>query len=451
MDITKEAVNDLNAIIRINLKEEDYINQVNSELDNYRKKASMPGFRPGKVPMGIIKKMYGKSVLAEQVNKKVSEGLNNYILENKLNILGYPIPNAEKNTTIDFDNQKDFDFYFDIGLAPEFDFELNDTIKVPYYKIKITAKEVNKAIDDMKVRFASEEELEKAEEITDAVQGLFTEVDENGNAVENGVRNEGFFRIEDIKLKTIQNKLLGCKKGDKIMINLMKAFKDEQKVKSLLNLHDGPEEKLASDYELEIKTILRIKEAELNEEFFAKVYPNEEIKDEKAFKKRLKEDLAKHYARDTDRQFLADTINEVIEVTGLELPDEFMKRWLMENNQGKITMEQLEEQYDSYAKTFKWQLIESKLQEQFGKDIQVTEEEVRNTVKAYFNTMGGDAESNPQIDAIVDSVLQNEEERRRIYNDLLDEKFIHVFKNNVTIEEKEVDSEKFFEIASNTK
>jgi len=451
MNIIKEAVGDLNAIIHINLTEEDYIGQVNTELTNYRKKASMPGFRPGKVPMGIIKKMYAKSVLAEEVNKKVSEGLNNYILENKLNILGYPIPNMEKNTTIDFDTQKDFDFYFDIGLAPEFEFELNDKIKVPYYKIKITAKEVNKAIDDLKVRFAAEEQLEKAEELTDAVQGLFTEVNENGEVVEGGISNEGFFRIEDVKLKTIQNKLIGSEKGDKVVFNLLKAFKDEQKVSSLLNLPDGPEEKLKANFKFDIKSVLRIRDAEVNEDLFQKVYPNEDIEDEKAFKKRMKEDLSKHYARDTDRQFLADTINEAINMTGLELPDEFMKRWLMENNQGKISREQLDEQYDGYAKTFRWQLIESKLHEQFGEEIQVKEEDVRNTVKAYFNTMGGDAGSNPQIEAIVDSVLQNEEEKQKIHNDLLDEKFIQVFKKNVTIQEKEVDSEKFFEIASNTK
>jgi trigger factor len=450
MDIKKEAVSDLTAIIHINLKEEDYIEQVNAELADYRKKASMPGFRPGKVPMGIIKKMYGKSVMADQVNKKVSEGLNNYIIENKLDILGFPIPNTEKNVTIDFDNQKEFDFYFDIGLAPEFEFELNEKIEVPYYKIKITAKEVEKAINDLKVRFAPEEQLEKVEEITDSVQGTFKELDPEGNLVDGGVDNDAFIRLEDIKLKTIQNKFLGKKTGDKVVFNPFKAFKDEQKVKSLLNLQDDNEEKLKADYEFEIKSILRIKEAELNEDLFKKVYPDKEIKDEKEFKKVLKEDLARHYERDTDRQFLADTINKLIEVNNLELPDEFMKRWLMENNQGKITREQLDEQYDSYAKTFKWQLIEAKLHDQFGEDILVKEEEIRDKVRAYFNTMG-DMGASPQIEAIIDSVLQNEEEKNRIYNDLLDEKFIKVFKKHVTIQEKEVDSEKFFEIASNTK
>lgn len=450
MNITKEAVNDLNVIIHINLKEEDYIGEVNSQLADYRKKASIPGFRPGKVPMGMVKKMYGKSVMVEAVNKKVSEGLNNYIIENKLNVLGYPLPNPDKTETIDFDTQKDFDFYFDIGISPEFEFELSDKIKVPHYKIKITAKEVDKAIIDMKLRFGEEEHPEKAE-ITDALQGKFTEVDDKGEIIESGVASDGYIRIEDVKLKTIQNKLIGCKIGDKVTINLMKAFKDELKVKSLLNVHDGPDEKLSSEYDFEINSVIRVKEAEINEDLFKKVYPNDEIKDEKAFKAKVKEDLSAHYSRDTDRQFLADTINELINVTNLQLPDEFMKRWLLENSQGKMTKEQLDEQYDSYAKTFKWQLIESKLQEQLGDEIKVSENEVRNKVKAYFNTMGGDADSNPQIDAIIDSVLQNQEEKQRIYNDLLDEKFIKAFKDHVKIQEKEVDSEKFFEIASNTK
>lgn len=450
MDITKEAVNDLNAIIHINLKEEDYIGEVNSQLADYRKKASVPGFRPGKVPMGMVKKMYGKGVLVEAVNKKVSEGLNNFIIENKLNVLGYPLPNPEKTTMIDFDTQKDFDFYFDIGISPEFDFEVTDKIKVPQYKIKVSAKEIDNAINDVKVRFGEEEHPEIAD-ITDALQGKFTEVDDAGLIIEGGVVNDGFFKIDDVKLKTIQKKFIGSKAGDKVVFNLMKAFKDESKVKSLLNLHDGAEDKLSADYEFEVGSVIRVKEAEINEELFKKVYPNDDIKDEKSFKAKLKKDLAAHYSRDTDRQFLADTINEIVSITNLQLPDEFMKRWLMENNQGKITKEQLDEQYDSYAKTFKWQLIESKLHEQFGDDIKVTEDEVRSKVKAYFNTMGGDAESNPQIEAIIDSVLQNQDEKQRIYNDLLDQKFINVFKEHVKIDEKEVNSEKFFEIASNTK
>jgi trigger factor len=450
MNITKEEVNNLNAIIHINLKQEDYIGDVNTQLSDYRKKATMPGFRPGKVPMGMIKKMYGKSVMVDAVNKKVSEALNNYIIENKLNVLGYPLPNSEKTTTIDFDSQNDFDFYFDIGLSPEFEFEVTDKIIVPYYKIKITPKEVEKAINDVKVRFGEEEHPEKAE-MTDALQGKFTELDENGEVVKEGVQNDGYIRIEDVKLKTIQNKLVGKKVGDKVTLNLMKAFKDESKVRSLLNHQDGSDDKLEAEYEFEVASVIRVNEAELNDDLFKKVYPNDEIKDEKEFKSRIKKDLSSHYSRDTDRQFLADTINEIIKLTDLELPDEFMKRWLVESNQGKITKEQLDEQYDSYAKTFKWQLIESKLQEQFGDEIKVGEKDVRDKVKEYFKTMGGDTESNPQLEAIVDSVLQNQEEKQRIQNDLMDEKFIKVFKEHVKIQEKEVDSEKFFEIASNTK
>ncbi len=180
MNITQESNGDLNAIIHINLVEEDYLESVNKQLADYRKKASMPGFRPGKVPMGMIKKMYGKGVLAEEVNKAVSEALNNYIVENKLKVLGYPLPNLDKSATVDLEKSESYDFYFDIGLSPEFEIILSDKISIPYYKIKVKKEDVDKAINDVKVRFGTEENPEKAEE-TDGLQGKFSELDADGN------------------------------------------------------------------------------------------------------------------------------------------------------------------------------------------------------------------------------------------------------------------------------
>ena len=208
MNISQENNGDLTAIIHINLKEEDYLDSVNKQLTDYRKKATMPGFRPGKVPMGMIKKMYGKGVLVEEVNKTVSDGLNNYILENKINVLGYPLPNTEKTTHLDFDNHKEFDFFFDIGIAPEFEIELSDSITIPYYTIKVKDEDVDKAIADVQVRFGKEENPEVAEE-GDALQGTFTEVDQEGELVEEGLTNNGFFRIDDLKLKTVSKNFIG--------------------------------------------------------------------------------------------------------------------------------------------------------------------------------------------------------------------------------------------------
>lgn len=450
MNITQENNGELNAIIQINLSEEDYSDSVDKQLSDYRKKATMPGFRPGKVPMGMIKKMYGKTILAEEVNKAVSEALNNYIIENKLKVLGYPLPNMEKSTMVDFEKQKSFDFFFDIGLSPEFELELSDKIKVPYYNIKVKDEDIDKAINDVKVRFGSEENPDKAE-LTDGLQGKFSELDIEGNLLEGGVENNGFFRIEDIKLKTIQNKFVDIGAGAVVDFNLMKAFKDESKVEALLHLHDKPEDKLNADYRFKVEKVVRSHEAEIGEELFKKVYPNDELKTEQEFRDKISEELTKHYTGDTDRQMLADSINELIKITDIHLPDEFMKRWLVESNQGKITTEQVAEQYESYGKTIRWQLIEGKLQESFGNDVIVSDEDVRDKVRQYFMGAGNQTESNPQIEGIIDNILQNPEERQRVYSGIMDEKFIALFKEKLKLKEKEVDSDKFFEIASNTK
>jgi trigger factor len=450
MNITHENNGELNAIIHIQLSPEDYNEEVTKKLKEYRGKASMPGFRPGKVPMGMIKKMYGKGVVAEEVNKIVSDSLNQYILNEELNVLGYPLPNMEKNTTIDFDKDSEFNFYFDVGLAPEFEVELGEDIKIPYYVVEIDEKEVDNALNDIKMRFGEEENPEKAEE-TDGFQGTFREVDEAGEVVEGGLEHKGYFKIEDIKLKTVKDNFIGKGAGDVVVFNLMKAFKDESKVRSLLHLHEGSEDKLELDYAFDIEKVVRFHEAELNEELFKKVYPAGDVTTEEAFREKVTEEIGKHRAGDSDKQFLSDAIDELIKLSNLELPDAFMKRWLLESNEGKITADQIDTQYDNYLKTMKWQLIESKLQEKFGDEVRIDHEEIREKIRSYFMPGGDPGEKNPQIEQIVDQVLQNEQEAQRIYAGIQDEKYTRLFKDKLTLEEEKVDSDKFLEIASKSK
>ncbi|MCF6342977.1 MAG: hypothetical protein L3J31_09260, partial [Bacteroidales bacterium] len=329
--------------------------------------------------------------------------------------------------------------------------KLDEKTEVPFYTISISDDEIEKAIADVKVRFGTEENPEKAEE-GDGLQGKFVQLDEEGNPVEEGHEHTGFFRIEDIKLKIIQKMFVGKDVGKTVVFNPYQAIKDESKTKSVLNLTDGGEEKWKADYSFEIEKVIRSKEAEAGEELYKKVFPNDDLQTEEQFREKIAEDLSRHYSRDTDRQFLADSINTLIDKAGLKLPDEFMKRWLLDSNQGKITREQVDQQYESYAKTFRWQLIEAKLKEQFGDAIVVSEEEIRDKVRNYFTAMGGaDSAVNLQIEGILDSVLQNQEEKQRIHNELLDEKFIKLFKEHLTLKEESVTTEIFFEIASNTK
>lgn len=449
MNVTQESTGDLTAILKLTLVEDDYRAAVENQLKDFRKKASIPGFRQGHVPMGMVKKMHGKAVLAEEVNKLVSEGLNKHIVDNKINILGYPLPNVEKSSQLDFDNQKEFEFYFDIAISPEVNIEINDKIKVPYYDLLVSDEETEKAINDVKVRFGEEENPEVAE-ANNSLQGNFVQLDEEGNKLEGGIENAAFFNISDIKLKTIIAKFVGKKVDAKVVFNPMKAFKDADKVNHLLGTTEALETPL-SNFEFTINKIILVKEAELNEELFNKVYPNDEIKSVEDFKTKISGELKTHYTRDTDRQFLADTINTLIDIADINLPDEFMKRWLLESNQGKITQEQIDTQYDSYAKTFRWQLIEAKLMETHGEAVKVEEEEIRDKVRAYFTQMGGTGAMAEQMEGILDSVLQNKEEKQRIYNDILDEKYITLFKELIKFDKKEVDSKKFSEIVSNTK
>jgi trigger factor len=445
MNISQEPNGELAAIIHINLQESDYINAVNKQLSDYKKKANMPGFRPGMVPMGMIKKMYGTNVMVDEVNKTLSDTLNKYIEENKINVLGQPLPNIEKSSNVDFRTQKEFDFFFDIGLAPEVNIALSKDIKVPNYIISIDDKELDKAVEDVKVRFGEDENPEIAEE-GDAFQGKFIEIDADGNTIEGGVENDGFLKFDDIKLETIQKMFVGTKIGDTVNFNLLNAVKEESKVASLLNRHDEGDEKLKSDYRFTIEKVVRTHAAEIGEDLYKKVFPTQEIKSEEEFRAALSKDMSTHYERDTDRQFLADTVKELIKIANIDLPDEFLKRWLLESNDGKITKEQIDEQYDSYARTFRWQLLEGELLKEHAEAMQVKDEEIRGKVAAYFQQMGG-AEMTPQIEGIIDQVLSNEEEKRKIFNDIQDEKLVKLFKENVTAEAKNITTPEFIEIA----
>ncbi len=448
MNITKEESGNLTALVHINLKEEDYIEKVNKQLKTYRKEAKMPGFRPGMVPMGMIKKMYGKAVLADEVNKSISDALNTYLYDNKINVLGNPLPNEEKTATLDFDKQKEFDFFFDIGIAPEIEVNLEEDIKIPYYKIKVSDEEVQNALTDIQKRLGKEEHPEKAA-LEDTLKGKFVQVDEEGNDVEEGYTKEGSFVISDIALKTIQKKFVDKEKGKRVVFNPAKAFKNDAKIKELLDLTES-DEKFHSDYAFDIEDIIHTIPAELNEEFYKQVYPADELKTEEDFRNRIREDLAGHYQKDADKQFVSDTIDFLLEKVNPELPDDFLKRWLLESNKEKATKEQIDGQYDSYAKTFKWQLIEEKLIKASGDALKVTREDVRNKVRAYFQMPDG-GEPNPQMEGIVDQLLSNEEEYNRIFGELMDERYITFFKEKIEKDEKEVTTDEFVKIISTPK
>ncbi|MCD6178678.1 MAG: trigger factor [Bacteroidales bacterium] len=450
MNITKESTGDLTALITVEINENDYADKVKSSLNDYRRKANIPGFRAGKVPFGIVNKMYGKAVLGEEVNKVLSEKLNSYITENKLNILGNPLPSLENKDKADLDNDKDFTFYFDIALSPEIKLELNDKIKANYFDIEISDKMLDDYVLDIQNRFGEHSNPEVVAEGTE-VEAEFKQLDADGNILEGGIAHKGKFKVDDIKLKTVAKKFIGAAKGDKVVFDPMKAFKDADKVAAMLAVAKEMLEDLKADFEAVITEIYLTIPAEINEDLYKKAYPNDEIKSEEELRARIKEDAAKQFIAESDKLFMSETVDMLIEKAKIQIPADFMKRWVLANNEGKLTAEQIEVQWDSYEHSLKWQLLQDKIFKE--NDIKVEQAEVREHIKGfiggqYFGGQAQDPALASQMDGIVDSVMQNQEEVNKIYDQLYDKKLLDLFKEKLSLKNKSISLENFIKKAS---
>ena len=453
MNITLEKNDDLTALITLKVEESDYSDKVKKTLNEYRKTANMPGFRPGKVPFGMIKKMYGEAVTADAVSNFIGEALDNYIRDEKLDILGQPLPNKDQKL-IDFKNDTEFTFLYDIGLKPEFELELNDKIKVTRYEIKVEDDTVEKYVEDIRKKFGEQSNPEKVED-GDLVMGTVQQLDADGKEPqEGGITKDLSIDLGKVKLKTIKNKFIGKKKGDSVVFNIKKAFKDDVEVASLLGITREEAEKMDSDFKMEIKDISRITPAEMNEELFSKVYENDNIKTEEELRERIRRDVEESFKAEGDRKFYADVTKELIKKTDLNLPDEFLKRWIIESNMResedkRISPEELESQYDSYRDTLRWQIIEEKLIQQ--NNLLVTEEEIRNRVKEILalQGFGGDMAGNEEIlNQVTESVMQNKDEVRRVTEQIIEQKLTKLFHDKIKVANKKISYDDFVELVN---
>ncbi len=450
MNITKESTGDLTALITVEINENDYTELVKKSLNDYRRKANIPGFRAGKVPFGMVKKMYGKAVLGEEVNKLLSEKLNSYITENKLNLLGNPLPSADKQDKANLDADKDFTFYFDIALAPEINIELNEKIKANYLDIEVSEKMLDDYVLDIQNRFGEHSHPEVVAEGTE-VEAEFKQLDADGQVLEGGIAHKGKFNIDDIKLKTIVKKFIGKAKGEKIIFDPMKAFKDAEKLAGILAVTKEMVEDLKADFEAEIVEIHLTIPAEITEDLYKKAYPQDEIKTVEDFRARIKEDASKQFVGESDKLFMSETVDMLIEKANIQIPAEFMKRWVLANNEGKLSAEQIEVQWASYENSLKWQLLQDKLFK--DNDIKVEATEVREHIKGfiggqYFGGQTEDPAMMSQMDGIVDSVMQNQEEVNKIYDQLYDKKLLVLFKEKLSLKNKSISLENFIKKAS---
>ncbi len=446
MNITKENINELNATVTVKIEKNDYEATVNNVLSDYRKKANMPGFRPGKVPAGLIKKMHGKAALAEEVNKMLSNSLSKYLTEEKLNILGEPLPNEEKQPTIDWDTAEDFEFVFDIAIAPEIEVKLDKRKKYPLYKIQADEEAIDKQVDAYANQFGQNVKIEEPSAEKDTLRGDFIQLDAEGNELEDGIKAEQVIIAVDLmKDEEVQKAAMGKKDGDVLVFDPMKVYDNKHEVGSMLNVPQEEAEKLESDFKFTISEVLRFEKAELNEDLFKKAFGEDtEIKTTEDFRAKLKTEMENNFVQSSNYKFSLDSRDILIEKITMELPVEFLKRWLKITN-NELTDEQIENDFDNFMNDLRWQLIKDKLTKE--NEIEVKDEDVKEAAKEMasmqFRQYGMATIPDEYLNNYADQMLQNEEERRRIITKVQEDKIIEVIKSNVSLDEKEISLEDF--------
>lgn len=395
--------------------------------------------------MGMVKKMYGKHVLVEEINKLVSENLYGYIRENKVNILGEPLPNETEQKEINFDTQEEFEFCFDVALAPEIKVELSKNDKIPYYQVAIDEDMLNKQVEAYKANFGTYEEVDEVEE-KDLVKGTIAEL-------ENGTPKEGGIVVEDailmpsyLKDEEEKAKFIGAKKNTVIVFNPKKAYEGaEAEIASLLKVNKEAVAGIEGDFSFEIKEITRHKDAELNQELFDKVFGEGVVTSEEEFKNKIREALAEQFTPQSDFKFLTDTRDVLVEKAGeLSFAEDLLKRWLLVANE-KNTKEKIDEDYPKIIEDLKYHLIKETLVKE--NNLKVEDNDIENfakrVAKAQFAQYGMLSVPEDVLANYAKDMLKNKQTLQNIIDRAVEEKLAGWLKEQVDLEVKEVSTEEF--------
>lgn len=450
MEVLQESTGKGTATIEVIISKQDLNPKVEKALKTYQRRASMPGFRPGKVPMGMVKKMYGSAVMAEELNNLVSESLNNYIFENKINLLGYPLPDTERSGQIDLESDEDLHFFFDIGLAPEIDVDLAQFTET-YHLVKADDAEIQKVVDRMLDENPDTIHPETIE-AGDMIDLRIVQADAEGNEVAEGLDKFVKLELKDAG-EEAEKFFVGKPSGDEFVLNFEQLLGAE-KAEQLLNLEEEQKDLLTSDFNVIIDDISREVPAELNPDFFNRMFPYSSIETEEEFRARIAEELERQLNQQSEMLFFNTVFDRLINETQIELPEEFLKKWLIDRNQGAMTEEQAVEDLEKHKKSIHFQLIEESLKLKYPNTIEVSNEEIRNFVKAYFfQQFGGQTDISKELDeslnGIVDNILKDENEVMRVERQLAEQKMIKLFNEKVTKVEETVTPDGLKEIIEN--
>jgi trigger factor len=383
MQITKENTGNLTATIKIELEPADYQEKVNTQLKDYQHKANMPGFRPGKVPFGLVKKMYGKALIADVINKEYSEALYSYLQENNISVMAHPLPSEDINQPLDLDNETNYIFHFDIGLIPEFSLNISDNIKVDNYKIAVSEEMIDKFILEMRKRNGPVEDVDTIGE-SDMVSGQFVELEADGTTKTAEGKNDVHIYMEQLKDDAAKKILLGVKVNESIELQPKEIARSDYEEAYFMGIKKEQLSEVTSKYQFLVKKITRTGLAEMNEELYKKVYPNTNIASEEQLRETIRSASEHEFAKETERKFMYDITEKLVASHDFEMPDAFLKRYMLHTQEdGKLTPENIDAEYELMKPQLKWQLIENKIVKEF--DLDVTDHDVKDFIKGYFS------------------------------------------------------------------
>ncbi|MFO7701660.1 trigger factor [Psychroflexus maritimus] len=435
MNITRENKDNLNAVLSVAIAKGDYSEKVEKILKDYRKNANIPGFRKGKVPMGMIKKQYGQAVLVDEVNKLLQDSLNKYIQDEKLDVLGNPLPMPQDN--LDW-KQDDFTFEFELGLAPEFDVNFDNKEKITHYKITADQEMIDEQIKLIQRQYGK---LETRQEVKTGFN-VVVEITNQDQAI----KNETTLQLKDLA-KDAQKSLKGTKIGDSVQLNSKGLFENEEDLGRFLGLEKEDAEALGElDLTFEIKEINEEIPAELNQELFDK-YTGEEAKltSEDELINFIKEQAAEQFVQHSDQQLLNDVSAHLIENTKFELPGQFLTKWIQQTAEKELSDEEAKQEYENSEKGIRYQLIESKIIKE--NDLKVEPKEMKammmDRIKQQMAQYGGANMPDEQLEGFADQMLANQEESRKIAEQVMNAKILEVYKEKLNLKEKEVSFKEF--------
>jgi len=426
--------------LKINLTESDYLPKVSEKLKEYSKKASIKGFRPGKVPTGLVQKMYGKSILVEEINHLISSTISNYIKDQKLNVVGEPLP-ASENNNIDWENQKDFEFNFNLGVVSDFNVELSN-VKATQYIIKVDEAVINETIENLK------NQVGEMEDATSVAENDFLMGEVSSSAID-WKKEDSMLSLD--KLSDAGKELFkGKKSGEVVNFDIQKTFIDSSAIGVTTGHSRDEAEKLSGEYSFTIKTIRRKKLAEINQDFFDKIFGKDAVTTEEEFKSKLKDTIQENYSRETDYFLNQEIQKNLVESTKVETPDDFLKEWLLKANEGKLKEADIETQYDKFKADLKWNLIRNNIIEK--NDIKAEHEDIlskaKEVIMQQFGNLPINDEMNETLNKIADNYLKQDNGKAymQTFEAVLLDKTIEFLKKNIKITEKEVSLDEFKKI-----